>query len=259
MGTFKRVAVAAMLGAAMLTVGCTQSVSASQDPAKLEGVQWTLSSTSESDADVAGLGISAKFDGERMSGFAAVNSYTGPYEAGDDGTFKAGPLATTMIAGPEAESAAEAAYLELLEAAETYEVTDGTLILTTADGKTLEYKAEQPFELSGSSWMITNYNNGKEAVVGLVEGSELTLEFADDGSVSGSGGVNRFNGPYEATEDTIKIGPLMNSNKAASEELMTQEQQYLAALAAATKWEVANGVLTLRDDDGAIQVVAEQQ
>ena len=58
-------------------VGCTQENS--QDPAALEGVQWTLSASSET--DLTKLGIIAKFDGVRMMGFSGVNSYTGPYEA----------------------------------------------------------------------------------------------------------------------------------------------------------------------------------
>jgi heat shock protein HslJ len=40
----------------------------------------------------------------------------------------------------------------------------------------------------------------------------------------------------------------------ASEELNAQEQAYLQALGNTTTWELANGVLTFRDDSGAMQV-----
>ncbi len=249
------VCVSVVVGVAL--AGCTQA--SSQDPAALKDVQWTLSASSETEADLTNLGIIAKFDGTRMTGFSGVNSYTGPYEAGDDGTFESGPFASTMMAGPEPAMAAEAAYMKIVDAAEKYEVADGRLTLTTADDKTLTYDAAEPFDLAGSSWTVTGYNNGKEAVVGPVEGSELTLEFGTDKTVSGNGGVNTFNGPFESGDTSIKIGPLMQTKMAGPEELMTQEQQYTIALQAATEWEVANNVLTLRDGEGAMQVVAAKK
>jgi heat shock protein HslJ len=257
MGVRRRLLACIMIVLAVLMVGCTQAKS--QDPSALKGVQWTLSKSSETAEDLTKLGIMAEFDGTRLSGFSGVNSYTGAYTAEADGTFKAGPLATTMMAGPPQLMAAETLYLKLLGAAEKYEVAEKTLTLTTADGKTLTYEGAAPPDLAGSSWTVTNYNNGKEAVVGTVTGSELTLAFGTDGNVSGSGGVNTFSGPFTSAETSIKIGPLAATMMAGSEELMAQEQQYMTALQAATTWDIANGVLTLRDDKGAMQVVASQK
>lgn len=131
--------------------------------------------------------------------------------------------------------------------------------LSTADDKTLTYEAAGPFELAGSSWTATGYNNGREAVVSPVEGSELTLEFGTDNTVSGAAGVNNFNGPFASDDTSIQIGPLMQTKMAGPVELMVEEQQYTAALQAATEWEVANDVLTLRDGGGAMQVVATKK
>ena len=89
---------------------------------------------------------------------------------------------------------AESAYLKLLEAAKKYEVADGKLTFTTDDGKSLTYEATEPPDLTGTSWSVTNYNNGNQAVVGVEQGTTLTLKFATDGTVTGSGGVNTFNG-----------------------------------------------------------------
>lgn len=257
MSVLRRLLICGTLGLAIVLAGCTQG--SSQDPKALEGVQWTLSATSETQANLTKLGIIAKFDRTEMTGFSGVNSYNGAYKAGTDGSFEAGPFASTMMAGPEKAMTAEAAYMKLLDAADSYEVAEGKLTLKTADGKTLVYEEEKPFALAGSSWTVTGYNDGKEAVVSPVADSELTLEFGTDGTVTGTGGVNRFNGPYESGDTSIKIGQLMTTNMAGPEELMTQEQQYLAALQAATEWEVANGVLTLHDKQGAMQVVAEEK
>jgi heat shock protein HslJ len=211
--------------------GCGQT--ASQDGAALEGVQWTLTASSETGADLADLGISARFDGTSMTGFSGVNTYSGAYTAGDDGAFEAGPFASTMMAGPDLAMAAETAYMKLVDAANKYGVVDGKLTLTTPDGKTLSYEAAPPFVLGGSSWNVTSYNNGAEAVVGTTEGSELSLLFGTDNTVSGSGGVNTFSGPFESDETSIKLGPLASTMMAGADDLMAQEQQYLAALQAA--------------------------
>ena len=142
---------------------------------------------------------------------------------------------------------------------DTFGIADGELTLTTPDDETLTFKEAEPFTLSGSSWTITAYNNGKEAVTSPIADSELTLEFVDDKSVAGSGGVNQFNGGYTATEDTIEIGPLATTKMMGPEDLMAQEQAYIAALEAAASWEVANGLLTMRDADDAMQITATKK
>ena len=257
MNAVQRLVLCMLAGVAVLTVGC--SGASSQDPAALEGVQWTLTASSETATDLTKLGIMAEFDGTRISGFSGVNSYNGPYKAGTDGSFEAGPLVSTLMAGPPAAMSAESAYLKLLEAAEKYAITDGQLTLTTGDEKTLTFEAAEKPKLAGSSWTVTNYNNGKEAVVGVTGDAELTLVFGTDGTVSGSGGVNTFNGPFESDASSIKIGPLATTLMAGPDELMTQEQLYLTALQAATEWDITYGVLSLRDGDDAMQVVASQQ
>ena len=204
------------------------------------------------------FGITADFNEGRLSGFAGVNSYTGPYTAEKNGQFSAGPLAATLMAGSGPAMAAETAYLKLIEAAEKYSVAESKLTLTTKDGTTLVYEKAKPFTLGGSSWNVTGYNNGKQAVQGLEADSKLTLEFGTDGTASGNAGVNSFNGPYSSGDTSIKIGPLATTKMAGEPALMEQEQAYLAALQAATQWEVGRDTLTLRDAEGATQVIAKK-
>ena len=42
-----------------------------------------------------------------------------------------------------------------------------------------------------------NYNNGNQAVVTLITGSEISLNFGADGQVSGNAGCNRYTGAYQ--------------------------------------------------------------
>jgi heat shock protein HslJ len=229
---------------------------ADEDPSALEDVEWHLIESSEASVDLGEAGITAAFDGSQVSGFSGVNQYTGAYSADSDGSFDAGPLASTLMAGPEPLMQVEATYLALLDEAESFSVESGRLTLATADGATLVFEVAATPELSGSSWSVTAYNNGKEAVVSVAADSELTLEFGSDGQVSGSAGVNTFSGSFEYDGDTLSIGPLATTRMAGPQELMEQEALYLAALEASASWEVVNGVLYLRDAEDALQVNA---
>lgn len=251
-----RASVLVMASGLLLTVAGCGGEAGSQDPTALEGVEWQLVESSVSSADLGAAGITASFEAGQMGGFSGVNQYSGGFTADADGSFSAGPLAGTLMAGPEPLMAAESAYLALVEECDTFSVTDGKLTLSAGEADSLVFEAGKAVELPGSSWTVTGFNNGKEAVVGLVADSQLTLEFGTDGTVSGSSGVNQFNGPFESTADTIKIGPLAGTKMAGEPELMDQEAQYIAALEAAVSWKVVGGRLEMRDASGATQITA---
>jgi heat shock protein HslJ len=248
-------AVALACGALMSSSACTGQ-DASEDPSALEGVEWHLIESSEVSVNLGEAGIVARFDGSQMSGFSGVNQYSGPYSAEADGSFEAGPLASTLMAGPEPLMQVEAAYLALLDEGESFSVEGDRLTLATGEGKTLTFQAAATPELSGSSWLVTAYNNGKEAVVSVAADSKLTLEFGADGQVSGEAGVNTFSGTYEYDGNTLSLGPLATTRMAGPQELMEQETLYLTALEASVSWEVVNGLLYLRDAEDALQVSA---
>jgi heat shock protein HslJ len=247
----------AVVCAALVWAGCGGGTSGT-DPKALEGVEWTLVESSMSSVDLGAAGITANFDGEKIYGFSGVNQYGGPYTAKDDGTLEIGELASTMMAGPEPLMKAEQAYLELLKGCDGYQVEGDTLTLLTGEkSESLVYEKAAEVTLPGTSWNVTSYNNGKGGVTTLVAGSELTLEFGEDGTVAGNGGVNRFNGPYEVDGAGITIGPLALTKMAGEPALMEQESAFVKALESATKWKVVRGTLELRDADGSAMVFAD--
>jgi len=65
----------------------------------------------------------------------------------------------------------------------------------------------QPAALSETRWLVTSYNNGKEALVSPLAGSEITLLFGADGMVSGSTGCNNYSASYTLEGDALTIGP----------------------------------------------------
>ncbi len=120
-------------------------------------------------------------------------------------------------------------------------------------------------ELAGTSWVVANYSLPSGALTNPWPGSELTLKFGTDGTVTGSTGCNEFEGPYqvegsydpfeEGVRDdndgqAITIGPLAVTERACAEQTwMEQEGEYLANLNAGGRWFIARGQLILRSDN----------
>ena len=154
----------------------------------------------------------------------------------------------------------EQQYLAALQNSATFEIAGDTLTIRDASGAMqVVAKASTPAGLPGTSWQVVNYNNGKQAVVGLLTGTEINLNFGADGQVSGNSGCNTYSGGYQASGNALKVGPLASTMMACESPagVMDQEQQYLAALQNAATYEIAGDTLTIRDASGAMQVVAK--
>jgi len=103
-------------------------------PAALDGTDWSLVRWRETGLDPADFTITASFADGRISGTSAVNTYGGSYTTGGVNDFSVGDLASTMMAGPEPDMEAEAAYVGLLEDAASFHATETTLTLFGSDG-----------------------------------------------------------------------------------------------------------------------------
>jgi heat shock protein HslJ len=126
--------IAACATAAVIAVIALTGCASEQQPT-LAGTSWKLTEWAESFSWPADVTITAAFDASQVSGSGGVNSYFGHYERDGDGGFSAGPIGSTMMAGPEAAMKAEAAYVQRLDAATSYAVSGDTLVLKDADGK----------------------------------------------------------------------------------------------------------------------------
>jgi heat shock protein HslJ len=132
--------------------------------------------------------------------------------------------------------------------------------LTLLDGKGVALLAFEPqlLELTGTAWDVTGYNNGKQAVVSVITGTTLTLEFGAEGRVAGSAGCNRFTGTYAVTGSGVAISGVAATRKMCvdPEKVMEQESQYLQALTMGTHSRVEGGRLELRNAAGALAISA---
>ena len=245
--------------------GAMQVVAKVNTPAGLSGTSWAVTMVNNGKEAVVGLitgsEINLNFgtDG-RLSGNSGCNTYNGGFEASGQ-ALKVGPLVSTMMAceSPAGVMDQEQQYLAALQNSATFEISGDTLTIRDASGATqVLAKANTPAGLSGTSWGVTMVNNGKEAVVGLIAYSKVTLDFSAQGQVSGNSGCNTYSGGYETSGDQLKVGPLASTRMFCDQPagVMDQEQQYLAALQNAATYEISGSTLTIRDAGGAMQVLA---
>jgi heat shock protein HslJ len=241
----------------LLSVALTACASPAAAPAlPLEGTYWTLNSYADSLGGSQSLlpstSIDALFKDGSVSGSDSCNQYSAAYQLDGD-IISIQPGITTLMACPEPMMDQAQGYMAALASANRYKITGDTLELIDQSGKTvLTYKAGET-DLADTNWAAISYNNGKEAVVSLLGGSEITAEFGEDGTLSGSAGCNGYKASYIVDGDTLQIGPPASTRKICSEPegVMEQEAAYLAAIQAAATFERRGDTLTLRDANGS--------
>jgi heat shock protein HslJ len=179
--------------------------------ASLEGAPWQLVSYADAAGEMheplSGTQITIEFRDGQVAGSSGCNNYIGSYRvAGEKLSIRLS--GSTMMACPEEVMSQETAYWAALDGAALYRITGDALQIVSADGKPLlNYVLLQPAALSGPKWMVTSYNNGKQALVSPLAGGEITLLFGADGVVSGSTGCNNYSAPYTLEGDRLTIGP----------------------------------------------------
>jgi len=126
---------------------------------------------------------------------------------------------------------------------ETPEETSTQEEVGTAEAAPEETLVAEAAPLVGREWKLVDLCG-----VGIPEDSKASLMFLPDDRVTGSGSVNRFNGPLRIVDGAIEAGPIASTRMAGSPEEMEREQLYLNALGA------AKSVRTLGDDQLIIHV-----
>jgi heat shock protein HslJ len=237
-------------------------------PAPLVGTPWKLVSFYDGVGGVvsvlAGTEIRAFFgqDGS-LGGSAGCNNYTSSYTV-DGNQMSMGPVASTMMMcpGPEGIMEQEATYFGALESVAGYQIEGNALRMADAHGQTvLSYAVLEPAPLVDTPWLLLRYNNGKQAMVSSLAGTEITALFGIDATLSGSAGCNNYNAPYEVDGNKITISPAATTRKmcAEPEGTMEQEAAYLAALGSAAAYEVVGDRLELVDSSGTRVATYEAQ
>jgi heat shock protein HslJ len=225
---------------------------------QLEWTDWVMVSYLTQDGEVIeslpGVNATALFQDGQVIGNASCNNFSGEYEV-DGSNITVGPLASTemLCGGHPRVMDQEMGYLSALGGAATYVIEGEQLIIANEAGEPVViYAVAEPKSLTGNLWQVISYNNGKEAVVSVIIGTELTAFFNEDGQLTGSAGCNNYTAAYEVDGESITIGPAATTRMMCNEpeSIMDQEIEYLAALEMAASYEFEDDRLILLDAEG---------
>lgn len=215
---------------------------------------------------VEGTLVTAVFGNDgTVTGSGGCNTFTATYETNAPNYITVQMGASTMMACEVPVTEQETQYFRALSDAATYLVAGDTLTLTSADGSTNVVFAKATLtdltgagtELGSVTWVVTGYNNGNEAVVGVLADTTLTAVFGADGVLTGSAGCNNYHASYTAAGDQISIGTVASTMMACDQPtgIMEQEAAYLAAIELAMTYQIRGNTLELRDANGALQAM----
>ena len=227
------------------------------DPPRLDGTAWVLAEL-PGHARVPGSSITLQFEDGRASGTDGCNRYVFTYSgSGSKLDFAPSGISTQMACAPDLMQQAEV-FTTSLTRTRAFGMESGQLRLLDSGGAVVARFDPQPEGLAGTAWIVTGYNNGRQAVVSVLNGTELTMEFSAEGRVAGSAGCNRYSGSFKQDGKTLSFGPAAATRRMCVEPdgVMEQEQQFLKALetVATARHEADRVELRTADDALAISL-----
>jgi len=260
-------------GAPVAQVTPTPVVGGNANLGGLAGVNWVLSSFGPAAAPVAvlpGSTVTADFTTDGVTGNAGCNSYSGNFTY-NNATLAFTPFITTKMACADANMATqETTFLTALQAATAYQITNGQLQVTYPDG-VLTFNADNSPTatpavsltttpvvntdpslggLASIHWVLASMGPSTAPVVALPD-APISIDFTQQG-VSGSSGCNQYSGNFQYSNGTLTFSPLVTTQKACADNLMTQEAAYLTALQTTSGYTIANGQLQINYADGVL-------
>ncbi len=250
---YRTLGIGLLLVVGLLMVVAVQPLFAASTP--LAGTNWVLS-TLNGQLPLAGSSITLNFgeDGT-VSGTDGCNRFTTGYTASRS-TISFDPAASTMMACPPAVAAQASDFMAALDAANRYQLRSGQLILLDGNTVLATFVAAKA-DLAGTTWVVTGYNNGREAVVSPLLGADIIINIDDANLISGNAGCNDFFATVQASD----TGAIVVDNIGATRRLcstpagvMEQEAEFFAALESAATFTIDGDFIELRDGSDAIAV-----
>lgn len=109
--------------------------------------------------------------------------------------------------------------------------------------------------LQGGEWVVEDINGG-----GIIDRSRVTLNFWEDGRVTGRASCNNFMGEYQLTGEGLSISHPATTRKACAPSLMEQEQRVLHNLDTLQRFDIDDtGALLLHSADGSLKARLEHR
>jgi small conductance mechanosensitive channel len=221
---------------------------------ELVGKTWTLVSLQDQDLS-AKPAVTVRFDDDgRLSGANGCTSYEATYAITDGVLQVSGELGDVQLGCPEALMTRANAYVVALGRATAFTIDDGRLSLR--DDSDAETAGFEPYSqiLSANAWHVTAYNNGENAMVDVLDSIQITMNFGDEGRLTGSAGCNDYFADFEAGDETVTVAAPGATRRMCADPtgIMEQETLFLAALASAAEFRLIGNALTIRRADGEL-------
>lgn len=106
-----------------------------------------------------------------------------------------------------------------------------TLVACASHNQKNETVSKTP-TLTGT-WQVEDIDQG-----GVIDNAMVTIEFLEDGRISGSTGCNRFSGSLKTEEATFVVSKTITTRRACVPAIAKQEQRFLSALNEAAYFKV---------------------
>jgi heat shock protein HslJ len=227
------------------------------DPA-LAAHRWGLIEANGEPA-IPGTLVTLELSEGFVSGSDSCNEFSGSMPLANDGALNinfAGYARTDQGCGsPEILAQAELV-IAVLEEATSYTLDGDRLTISDAAGNQLVFGPQPEVLLIGKTWNVpmlyTDLPDGGIQGDALIEGTELTLTFNEDGTLEGSAGCNAYEAEYTIEGESITVNVLLITAMHCPDPpgIMEQEMTFLDTLQALTTWEIGMNGLTLTTDDG---------
>jgi heat shock protein HslJ/uncharacterized protein YraI len=224
----------------------------------LAETSWVLSSLDGAlPLPVTTVTLELGVDGAAFGSDGCNRFRTSYVQDGNNLTFKQ-PAASTMMACPEPVMNQATAFMDAL-ARTTNFVGDERQLILRADNQIVATFVAAADSLADTAWDVLSYNNGREAVVSLILGTEISANFGAGGELTGNAGCNEYITDYSVSGNNIKIGVPGTTFRFCSEPpgVMEQESEYLAALQSAATYSFQGDLLEMRSamDQTAVVMV----
>jgi heat shock protein HslJ len=241
---------------ATFVAGADEPSAAPEAGSDLAGTSWVLSALN-GELPVTGTTITLQLGADgTVSGTDGCNQFNTSYtQEGSSLTFTQ-PGASTMMACPEPVMTQATDFMTALGAVDSFMLGEDSLSLTSAGETTLAFVA-QSTDLADTAWDVVSYNNGREAVVGLIAGTEISANFGVGGDLTGNAGCNEYFTSFTAGDGNVQIGAPATTFRFCAEPpgVMEQESEYLAALASVATYGVQGNLLQMRTAEDQLAVV----
>lgn len=102
--------------------------------------------------------------------------------------------------------------------------------------------------LNDTHWTLVEFGDGTVPNTG----TDVTLSLSADGSATGNGSINRYNGSYTIEGNSLTFSPFVSTKMGGDPALMAQESAYLGVLARTVTFQVDDAMLSVFDGDGTL-------